>query len=780
MSVPAQPPLFWMSDDGYDIDYSLRLRAANSAYLTRTPGAAATDSTKWTVSMWVKRGFIGADSVYYTLINAEPGAWTHLAFFNDALSFQVNDGGAARALVTTRLFRDPSAWYHIVAVWDRGNATAAQKMRLYINGVEETAFTTDQRASITGSANPGWNVSGTVNTISKYPGGASRYFDGAIANIINVDGQALTPSSFGETSATTGQWIPKAYTGTYGTNGFFLNFANAATTTTIGEDAAGSNDWTTSGISVTAGVTFDQLTDTPTNNYATLNPLQQNSTGVTLSAANMNVARNAVSNGQVWSTIGMTTGKWRMQVTVADEANFRTGISRGDMPGADVYIGNNTTSWGYQNGGTKITNSSATAYGNTWTVGDVLDVLFDADNGKLYWAKNGTVQNSGDPDAGTGFAFDSLTNGPYFFSVSCENIATANSVNFGQQPWANTISNATLFKALNTANLPTPAIIDPSDYVDVVLRTGTGASASVSSLAFQPDLVWTKGYSTTTNHNWFDAQRGVQVGTVPHNGTVEYTDANTLTAFSANGYTYGSDASARGVNVNTVSYADYPFKEGVTPGFDIVLDTGTGAASKTVSHSLGVVPHFMARFQRNNSGVGFTGKLVYHRFMNATPQNGFLEIGAVGAYSATATTWNDTAPTSSLFSVGSNLNQNTVNYATYLWTSVPGFSLCGSYVGNSSADGRFVWCGFKPAFIIIKNATTGGSDWCSYDDKRLGYNVDNNLQRILGVAQQTDDDVDIVSNGFKLRRSSTNFNSTGDTFVFVAFARSPFNYATAR
>jgi hypothetical protein len=329
-----------------------------------------------------------------------------------------------------------------------------------------------------------FNVGSVVQRHGSF--GASSFLDGYLANVYFIDGQALTPSSFGQTDATTGVWVPKAYSGTYGTNGFFLQFKDAASTTTIGYDTSGnSNNFTTSGISVTSGVTFDQMTDTPTNNYSTLNPLDLSGTAGTYASANLNFTKATGGNAQAYNTIQMASGKWYCEVTMgADIAEFVPGIITGTTnPAANRYLGQDTYTYAYYYSGQKVNSASYTSYGNSYVASDVIGIIIDADNGKLYFSKNGTVQNSGDPVAGTNAAFTGLS-GPYRFAASAESGGVAD-FNFGQRPFAYT--PPTGFKALSTANITSTAVATSGSF------TGNAAADG--------PFVWTDGNPATLTIN---------------------------------------------------------------------------------------------------------------------------------------------------------------------------------------------------------------------------------------------------------------------------------------
>jgi hypothetical protein len=774
MIVPGSSnPLLLASGAGYQIANSLRFRASNSANAART-NATAGSAQKATFSFWVKRGQLGTGQAVFGTYNI--GSNYFYFGFTGADQFIVLEVVTTiqYRLDTTAVFRDPSAWYHIVVAIDTTQATAANRVRIYANGTELTSFSTNSP--------PALNYSHTylgANARVNYIGGNSGlgYLDAHLAKLHYIDGQQLTPASFGQTDATTGVWVPKAYTGTYGTLGSLHEFEDATTTTTIVKDTSGnSNNFTASGISVTSGVTFDQMTDTPTLNYAVMNPLDLSGTAATFQWANLQVTRSGASLAQAYSSIWPSSGKWYCEMTAgADVANLSPGIITGSVnAGANRYLGQDAFTYAYDVGGQKVNNGSYTAYGNSWTAGDVIGIIIDADNGKLYFSKNGTVQNSGDPVSGTNAAFTSLT-GPFRVAVHVENGGLGD-FNFGQRAFSYTPPSG--FKALNTANLSVPTIKKPSLYMDATLRTGTGATASVSSLGFQPDLVWIKSRSAATDHGLYDSVRGVQKQIESNTTTGETTETTGLTAFNSNGYTVGSLAQ---LNTNTATYVDWAWKEGITPGFDIVTYTGNGT-NRTISHSLGAIPKFMT-VKRLDTGNGWPS---YHVNQNASPASGYMYLNSTAGFAAASTMWNSTAPTSSVFSVGTNseTNGNTFSFVAYLWAEIDGYSKFSSYTGNASADGPFVWCGFRPRWIMIKDATATNLAWRIYDTVRETFNeMGGGLEAGDAAAENYATSVraiDVLSNGFKIRVSASGLNGSGVTFVFAAFAEAPFKYARAR
>jgi hypothetical protein len=492
MIVPGSAnALLLASLAGYQIPYSLRFRASNSAYLSRTSGASPTDQKKVTYSAWMKAAPSLSSSAQVALVSFGSGnagmiAW-NISSYSGRLfirSDNVND------IQFTGAFRDPTAWGHIVVAIDTTQATAADRVKVWWNG---TAMTYLSGTYPTQNSNSTLNAASTgCRLMSDQANGT--YLDGYLAETHMIDGQALTPSSFGQTDATTGVWVPKQYSGTYGTNGFYLKFADATTTTTIGNDSSGNaNNWTTSGISVTSGTTFDQMTDTPTLNYSVLNPLDLSGTAGTYSAANLNYTKAAGGNAQAYSSITMASGKWYCEVTMgADIAEFVPGIIAGSAnAGANRYLGQDSFTYAYYYDGRKINSASFSAYGNSYVSGDVIGIILDADNGKLYFSKNGTVQASGDPVAGTNAAFTGLT-GPYRFAVSAESSGIGD-FNFGQRAFAYTPPSG--FKALSTQNVTSTSV--------------TLSGSFTGNAAADGPFIWTNGNPATLTING----NGVTFGT---------------------------------------------------------------------------------------------------------------------------------------------------------------------------------------------------------------------------------------------------------------------------
>ena len=319
------------------------------------------------------------------------------------------------------------------------------------------------------------------------------------------------------------------------------------------------------------------------------------------------------------------------------------------------------------------------------------------------------------------------------------------------------------------------AIIDkPSDYFNTKLYTGTGSELAITGVGFQSDMTWIKGRSGATEHVLTDSVRGVTKEISSNDTGAEETVAQGLTAFGSDGFTVGTDGS---YNTSSATYSSWNWKESATAGFDIVAYTGNGSSGNTVSHNLGAIPSMM--IIKNLSGT--TSWIVYHHKNTSAPATDVLRLDTTAATADDDSMWNDTAPTSSVFTLGStsSANGSGTNYIAYLFAEKQGYSKFGSYTGNGNADGTFVYTGFKPAFVMLKK-TSGTGNWQMFDDKRVGYNPDNDVLRAnLSNTECTSCvKIDTLSNGFKLRNTDGDGNTSGGTYIYMSFASEPFTTST--
>lgn len=786
---------------GYQISRSVRFRSSASGYFNRTPSVAG-NQQKFTMSAWVKRGTLGNGSATNVVMSAYDGSSSTqggvLFDTNDTLTFYTGGSGSYGRITTSAVFRDPSAWYHVVAVCDTTQATSTNRMALYINGVAQTVTFNNTPAQ---NYNGQWN-STVIHTIGRYASG-SPYFDGYLTEINFVDGQALTPSSFGEYDSITGVWKPKKYTGTYGTNGFYLNFSDnsAATAAAIGKDYSGNgNNWTPNNISVTAGVTYDSMLDTPTSfadgstgrgNYATLNPLDVSISQLTLSAGNLIATQPSTGTSRgAGSTFRVLTGKWYFEGTTTVTSGTQGAIAIADNANASTTYGI------YKRGGSTVGLSGSPTFA-TYTSGDVIGVAFDADARTVSFYKNNTLQGTG------GYTYTGTDPVGTRVTVDSGDSTGAWQVNFGQRPFTYTPPSG--FLALNTQNLPTPTIANGASYMAATTYTGTGAALTIANSAnntigttFQPDWVWIKDRSAVASSNILDSVRGVRIHLESNTQSAETTEAVGvgLTAFNSNGFSLGTDNAGAGrVNFNGDTFVAWQWNAGgstvtntsgsisaqvranPTAGFSVITWTGTGA-NATVGHGLGVAPSMIINKPR---GV-VDNWISWHTTLGST---GYIYLNLTNASATGASVWNSTLPTSTVFSVGtsSNINSSGQTMVSYCFSAVAGYSAFGSYTGNASTNGPFVFLGFRPRWLMIKNSSSAGDDWILFDSSRDTYNVTNlNLRaNTTGVeSTQAANYLDFLSNGFKIRGTSAGTINASQTYIYMAFAENPFKYSLAR
>jgi hypothetical protein len=397
----------------YDVDNSCRFNDGDSAYMHKTCSSAF-DTDKWTISLWCKRGALGIETRLVSCDNDDGSDDDCLKFqATDQLEFTIYDGGYTGTLKTNAKYRDVSAWYHIVAVWDSGNATAGNRMRLYVNGTEVTSFATDTNPAEDANATFG-NTSHPIE-IGRRGTNGTQYWDGYLAEVAVCDGQAYAASDFGEFDSDSPTiWKPKDVSGlTFGTSGFYLDFEASDN---LGNDANGGTDLTEVNLAAA-----DQCQDSPTNNYNTMNPLVFRTTSGTIYTPTFSEGNTYVFSTQdstydiTGGTFMVSSGKWYFEwknAGVGDtSADFSNGVgvkpADGSFDGTSSYLGTNRC---YCANGNKADSASVggSAYGDSWTTDDIIGCYLDLDNSKIYFAKNGTMQNSADVSDGTGFAFDDL------------------------------------------------------------------------------------------------------------------------------------------------------------------------------------------------------------------------------------------------------------------------------------------------------------------------------------------------------------------------------------
>jgi len=805
----------WMSNPAsgfydFEISNSLRFEDGDSAYLNRTPSSAGNRRT-WTFSTWVKRANLGVQFTFFGARgnNANEDNSFQLVFkSSDAIAFGYG-GGVWKT--TTQLFRDPSAWLHVVFALDTTQGTGADRTKLYINGTQVTSFTV--------SNTPGHNLEGGINKaiahrISHYAAVAPEPFDGYLAETCLIDGTALTGSSFGELKNDI--WIPKDTSGlTFGTNGFRLEYkqvgTGTASTSTIGADTSGEdNHWTSNSL-----VASDVMPDSPTLNFATLNSLSND--GHTLTEGNLHVSGNVVE-GHQGSTFFVETGKWYFEGNLSTQQNDTAiGLVNSSASVPDNWTGETANTVGYLSDGRFFENSSSDSY-SSYGTSDIAQFAFDADTGEIWIGKNNTWQNSGDPAAGTG---EVTTVSWADFSPAARTVGSgAMCFNFGQDSsfagaktaQGNADGNGigdffyappSGFLAICTSNLPDPVeTVDPNqggspqDYFQTKQYTGNGQSSLDIDLDFTPNFVWIKDRTGTYSHVLANSVSGDDKFLVSNSTAAEETDNTKFRNFLSKAFRVGGHA---GVNANNNNYVSWSWKAGTSfsndasstsvgnvdsagtvntdVGFSIINFVVTTDATMQIAHGLGKIPKMIISKNRDTN----SNWDVYHSFVGNEHR---LKLNSTAAIEDQDGVWADTTPTSSVFYQKGNGSWHTVggNVLAYCFAEVDGYSKFGSYVGNGNADGTFVYTGFRPAFIIYKK-TSGTGNWGILDNKRSPFNLTQAWVAANLANAETNESaraVDFLSNGFKARGTNADLNTSSGTYIYMAFAEQPFKYANAR
>ena len=799
----------------FDIGQSLRFNAADSAYLEKTFSGTGNRRT-FTVSFWFKRCRDGTAEYLFAGGNDTSNRFHMDINASGTFQIEAKSGGSTQIKMEGgAVLRDVSAWYHFVLRVDTTQATDSNRVRLYVNG-DLLTFSSNTYPSQDADLN--WNLNDQVR-IGR-AGWTTSYYDGYMCEFINVDGSSLAPTNFGETKQ--GIWIAKDYAGSYGTNGFRLSFQDSSA---LGDDTSGNgHDFTANNLATT-----DQMPDSPTDNRATFNALVKDLKQATaLSDGNKTITFSAGTDG--FSGTPLTI--FRNEGKAYCEVNLDTTYSGNSTDSQCVFVVDDGADFsaigsGSQNSrlvGSYCSGGSGDAAAEIASNGvdqggspskyrstnDRVGVYIDYDAGKGFFALNGTVQTvNGTPDIANG------TNPHFTFTANSRLTVGVGGIHGNSsQPiltlkddpsdWGTTPPDG--YTSFSTANLQDPDVDpnkgdDPADYFNTVLYTGDGSSnRGITGVGFSPDFLWIKDRVAANNHVLVDKVRGVDKLLFSNSTVAEVAGATQIASLDSDGFTLGTSTTYVNENGSSNTYVAWNWKAGgstqttdasgditsltsvsTEAGFSIAAFNSGSTDNQTISHGLGKIPKWIIARPRDNSGSW----LVYHADQAANPSLGHLQLEGANAFNDDDRIWNDTMPTSSVFTVGNvtyNFGDNKECIA-YLWSEIEGFSRFGGFSGNGDADGQFVYTGFRPAWIMIKRTdNSSGANWAMFDNKRDVSNVvDHTLIANDTLVEDTSTvRLDMLSNGFKARQNGTTINTDNGTYVYMAFAEQPFKYANAR
>ena len=728
---------FWFANPSTSFYNGVATQSARfdgNAALNITHSSAPTDNTKGTVAVWIKlhdnndRGYL-----IQTGSGTSNNNYMDIRFGGSSTNDGMHIGQYGRTPYSTSSTdpkqRDFSAWYHLLVSFDSTSATASERlMKIFINGVQVTSGTF---GAISQNDHFPLTIQSQVIYIGRHTPSYNYFISANLADFHMIDGQALTPSSF--TEIKNGICIPIAYTGSYGNNGFRLEFKQTGTSQNssgIGADTSGNdNHWAI--YSSTLSAYDSNMPDSPENNFAILN--ENDARYGTLGEGNLK--NTYASTGElIRSTFAQKSGKWYAEVNCIAGSGFNLGI----YPTGDLNKDSDTNYGCQYRGATgqKVVSNSVSSYGATYGADDIIGIAVDMDNNTVTFYKNNSSQGSISYTIDEHHAFSSYisSGNTAFWNFGQDSSFGGNETAQGNQD-ENGVGDfyyapPSGYLALCSSNL-SDTTLSPNqdeqadDHFNTIIYTGTGSSHSITGVGFQPDWIWFKGRNQSSSHLLMNSSVGNTKYLYSNATSAEQTDGTSvITSFDSDGYTVPNDTGGY-ANYSNRTYVAWNWKANggttssnssgditstvqanQTAGFSIILYTGFGEAVKTVGHGLSQAPE-MIWFKTRSSGTWF----VYHI---GTGNTGYTFLNTNGAYSGDGNFLNNTSPTSSLITLGvsSAANAESQNFIAYAFHSVEGYSKNGTYTGNE-VQGATVGHGLgkTPQWVIVKNRTDAGYDW---------------------------------------------------------------------
>ena len=774
-------------------------RQSQGNYLSKLWGASDNPTSRriGTMSCWMRLGEIANLSIDRCLFSGSINATNRtyiLITSTGRLRLRHQDTGTTNVDISTnRLFRDPTAWYHILVNWDTTEAAAVDRIRVYVNGVEVTSFF----AEIDPSLNKEFDfaLANETTGVGQVTSPADNVFEGFIADFHFSDGTRYGPEEFGRFNPIHGEWIPKEVKGlTYGNNGFHLDFADE---NDLGNDVSGNNN------DLTAQGTFgaaNSFLDVPAKTYPIGNSVQSNS-GHDWSEACLSGNELSATPSVGRHTHILPVGKWQFECTRTNPTNnFNVGlISESEQNANGATAGDSTnrgcslsTTGDFRVNGTTVATLSAIP--NNGVITYYVDNT-DRTSVKVWIAVDGVQQGSGSPNPATGTdPLGTITNSHPFpkiinlitFAFSAQN--GSYSLNFGQRRGGLVEPLAAGFKEINTGNFPTPTgpALLPDRFFDIIQYEGDGASSrTLTGLKFQPDMVWLKNLDA--NQSWRVAinMAGFSPSqSTPNNircdGTevpTDFIDGN-IEGFNADGFDV-ADGSTSGtaVNTNAQTYQAWCWKADPAAGLDIVRYTGDGVAGRTVAHNLGAVPQWIIVKRLDIGGTNWdTYFASYGRVPD--PETDIVVLNSTNGAVDNIVGWNDMPPTDVVFSLGTSTAVNALDgeYVALLFADVPGFLKVASYEGNGDANGALIPTDFAPRHTYFKNLTSGNTNH-NFQDNLLDeadYNQRDEtiyVNQISAISVTTNAAVDFLANGIKRRDTLLDANGSGSFLASLSYAK---------